>query len=39
MAHNRIPDPVANMIESLQRKIYELEDRIKELEGGRRCDD
>lgn len=32
LAHNRIPDPVAKMIECLQHKINELEQRIEELE-------
>lgn len=33
LAHNQIPDPVAKMIECLQHKINELENRIEELEG------
>lgn len=33
LAHNQIPDPVAKMIECLQHKVNELENRIEELEG------
>ena len=32
LAHDNVPDPVAKMIECLQHKINELEDRIQELE-------
>lgn len=32
LAHNKIPDPVAKMIECLEHKIMELESRIEELE-------
>lgn len=35
LAHNQIPDPVAKMIECLQHKVNELENRIEELEGGK----
>lgn len=33
LAHNQIPDPVAKMIECLQHKVNELENRIEEMEG------
>lgn len=33
LAHNQIPDPVAGMLECLQRKVAELEQRIEEMEG------
>ncbi len=32
LAHNQIPDPVAKMIEGLQQKVMELENRIEETE-------
>ncbi len=35
LAHDQIPDPVAKMIECLQHKVNELENRIEELEGGK----
>jgi len=34
--HHLLPDPVADMMRSLQKKIEELEARISNLEGGRR---
>lgn len=36
LAHNQIPDPVARMIECLQHKVAELEQRIEEMEGNGR---
>jgi len=32
--HDKIPDPVARMLECLQRKVMELEERLARLEGG-----
>ncbi|NLW46860.1 MAG: serine O-acetyltransferase [Firmicutes bacterium] len=34
LAHNQIPDPVARMIECLQKEVTELENRIAKMEGG-----
>ncbi|QSQ08944.1 Serine acetyltransferase [Koleobacter methoxysyntrophicus] len=34
LKHHELPDPVADMLKCLQKKIKELEDKIKTLEGG-----
>lgn len=36
LKHDQVPDPVAEMILCLQRKIQRLEERISELEGGQK---
>lgn len=38
LKHDQVPDPVAEMILCLQRKVERLEQRISELEGGRKSD-
>ncbi|MDA8212874.1 MAG: serine O-acetyltransferase [Clostridia bacterium] len=38
LKHDQVPDPVAEMILCLQRKVERLEQRISELEGGRSSD-
>ena len=37
--HHLLPDPVADMMRSLQKKIEELEDRLSKLEGGTKSAD